>query len=271
MGLESAKRVKNSALHNVNTQKELWNGFWEKFKFGTREDKKVIQQELSSLRWKKIERKIIDKYSSFKGLKVIEVGSGRGEISAIMALKGADITLLDYSEQALGEARSLFARLGLEANYIKCDVMNVSGNVLNKFDISMSFGLAEHFAYPQRQTVFDIHARLLNNKGVSFISVPNIYCLPYRIFMGLSKMLGYCSIGEVPFSRLELKNIASLSSFKSFEIVGSSLIRDSVYFLLARFISHLSKWKVMLGTTKFEIPSILDDYFGYSLIFIGYK
>lgn len=252
--------------------KDIWDSFWKKYNFGVNEDKQIIHQELSSIRWKKIEERIISRYGSLRELNVVEIGSGRGEVSALMALKRASITLIDYSDIALDRAKTLFKNIGVTANFINADIRNIPRNLLNTFDISMSFGLVEHFDYPLRRDIIKTHADLLKPGGISFIGVPNVYCLPYRFFMKLSQMLGYLSEGlEIPFSRSELKKIAVSVGFKTHEIIGSSFIRDSFYFLFTRYISHLTKWKLMIDTSGFEIPSIFDDYFGYSLVLAGAK
>jgi 2-polyprenyl-3-methyl-5-hydroxy-6-metoxy-1,4-benzoquinol methylase len=256
----------------VKNSKAIWDNFWIKYKFGVKEDKRIIRQELSSVRWKKIEERIISKYGSLKGLNVVEIGSGRGEVSTLLALKGASITLIDYSDIALDRAKALLKNIGVTANFINADIMDIPQNLFNGFDISMSFGLVEHFDYPLRRDIVKIHADLLKPDGISFIAVPNAYCIPYRFFMKLSQILGYSSEElEIPFSRSELNKIAVSAGFKSHEIIGSSFIRDSFYFLFVRYISHLTKWKLMIDTSSFEIPLIFNDYFGYSLVLIGLK
>jgi len=256
----------------MDNHKAIWDSFWRKYKFGVKEDEQIIRQESASVRWNKIERRILNKYGSFKGLNVVEIGSGRGEVSAVMATKGANITLIDYSEIALDKARVLFKNTGVEANFLIADIRNFPKRLLNSFDISMSFGLVEHFDYPLREDVVKLHTDLLKPNGISFIGVPNVYCLPYRFFMKLSEILGYSSEGaEIPFSRSELRKIASSAGFKTYEIKGSSFIRDSVYFLFSRYISHLTKWRLIIDISPFEISSIFDDYFGYSLVLIGTK
>lgn len=249
-----------------------WNSFWSKYAFTDKQDRQIIRQELHSVRWRKIEKEILNRFGSFKGLKVVEIGSGRGEISALMALNGANVTLIDNSRTALEKAQDLFTNLGHTPKLIMADIMHLPGELLNSFDVSMSFGLAEHFDYPRRESVIKLHAGLLNPRGVSFIAVPNRSCLPYRFFMKLSDILGYPDEAiEIPFTRLELQKVAIAVGFKSHKIVGSSLIRDTVYFLCTRYISHLSKWKLIIDTTVFEIPLVFDDYFGYSLVLIGTK
>lgn len=253
-------------------QKQVWDDFWKATNLNSNHDRVILRQELASLRWKKIEDNILAKYGSFQGLKVIEVGSGRGEIASLMALRGARVSLLDYSTIALEKAGILFKNLGLDADFILADVMNIPEELMGKFDISMSFGLAEHFTYPERKTIFQIHRDLLNNKGCCFVEVPNKYCAPYIIFKKLAQFLGHWSTAEeIPFSRSELKKNASFSGFKNYKVVGSSFLRDTIYFLFVRFISYLAKQKIIVNTSFFEIPSIFDNYFGRSLVLMASK
>jgi hypothetical protein len=145
-------------------------------------------------------------------------------------------------------------------------------NLFGSFDISMSFGLVEHFTYPQRLQVLKLHSGLIKSGGIAFVAAPNANCWPYRLFMVLSNILGYSfEKREIPFTRAEFKKNALPAGFNQFEIVGSSFIRDSAYFLFAKYISHLAKWKLILDITFLEIPTFFDDYFGYSLVFIGSK
>jgi 2-polyprenyl-3-methyl-5-hydroxy-6-metoxy-1,4-benzoquinol methylase len=252
-------------------EKDIWDDFWSRYDFSGGRDADVIRQELSSVRWKKIQKRINGYFGKLKGLEVVEIGSGRGEAAVAMALGGASVTLVDYSQTALDKAGDLFDHMGQTASFIKADIFDLPGDLLQRFDISMSFGLAEHFDYPSRRDVFKIHADLLKPSGASFIAVPNAYCLPYRFFMLVSTILGYRHGFEKPFSRAELKRLAASAGFGAYEIVGSSFIRDTCNFLFIRYICHLTRWKIRIDTTKIEIPSPFDDYFGYSLVAIGKK
>lgn len=81
----------------------------------------------------------IDGYS-----RCLEVGCGRGSLSAYFADEGWDCTLLDISEVAIDRARSSFIKAGLTARF---DV----GNCLSlpyengSYDLVFSVGLLEHF------------------------------------------------------------------------------------------------------------------------------
>ena len=72
----------------------------------------------------------------------------------------------------------------------------------------MSFGLAEQFKGDNRISIIRSHFDLLRNGGISFISVPNKFNLPYRIYKFIAEAAGKWSVGEeYPFSRWELANI----------------------------------------------------------------
>jgi ubiquinone/menaquinone biosynthesis C-methylase UbiE len=74
----------------------------------------------------------------------LEVGCGRGSLSAYFADDGWDCTLLDLSEVAISRAREAFSEAGLTARF---DI----GNCLalpyknDSFDLVFSIGLLEHF------------------------------------------------------------------------------------------------------------------------------
>ncbi|MBN2119686.1 MAG: class I SAM-dependent methyltransferase [Candidatus Omnitrophica bacterium] len=250
-------------------QRKSWDNFWVNFKAGAKFDKRIIENELASVRFRKIEKSVIERFGSFEGLKVVEIGSGRGENALLFALKGARVSLLDYSDVALDKAGELFKAFGLSASFIKADIFDIPDDLIGKFDISMSFGLAEHFTYPERIDIFDIHKSLLAERGISFVAVPNKDCFAYRVFMWLSDILGYSDIMEIPFTRKELKKIAESIGFSSYSLVGSSVIKDSIFFLLLRYILHLLRWRIMINTRYLEVPTIFDDYFGYSLVLVG--
>ena len=256
----------------MKENKKIWDDFWKTSTFNLEKDKSVFRQGLASVCWKKIENIVISRYGSLENLKVIEIGSGRGEMSSLMASKGARARLLDYSSIALERARVLFNNLNLQADFILADCLDMPIELLGKFDISMSFGLAEHFDFPQRKAIFQIHKALLNERGICVIEVPNKYCLPYRIFKKVAESFGYWATGpEITFSRSELKRIALASGFKDCKILGSSFMRDSFYYLFARIMSRLTNHRWIPDASRFEIASFLDNHFGRSLVLIGMK
>jgi len=84
---------------------KIWERKWRNTAF----DSGIVKRHLRSNRWKKISKRVRNHFGSFKGLRVVELGSGRGTESLLMALHGADVTLVDNSNTALKRAKELFS------------------------------------------------------------------------------------------------------------------------------------------------------------------
>jgi ubiquinone/menaquinone biosynthesis C-methylase UbiE len=108
----------------------------------------------------------------FKGRRVLEVGCGRGSLSAYFADAKWDCTLLDLSPAAIDVAKSAFAAHGLKAKFDVGDCLALPYPDLS-FDLVFSIGLLEHFEVIGR--VIDEQVRILAPGGL-FIGyvVPNI-------------------------------------------------------------------------------------------------
>ena len=78
------------------------------------------------------------------GKRVLEVGCGRGSLSAYFSAAGYDCTLVDRSEEVIEIAKSIFSQNKLKGNFLVGDAYDMQlGN--NTFDIVFSIGLFEHF------------------------------------------------------------------------------------------------------------------------------
>lgn len=256
-----------------------WDKFWTRKNLGDEQIAKVLERELLTVRWSKIEKRVLKRFSGFKDLEVMEIGCGAGTLSMIMALKGANVSLLDYSQTALNTARDQFKRMDLRANFILADALSLPADLKGSFDITMSFGLAEHFAGAERREIICAHKMLLKSGGISFISVPNALCFPYRIYKKASELAGLWEIGdERPFSRAELRRLANEAGYNEIELFGGSFLHDFNYFLFGnakRLLLNLAKRRSIRSEMDFkvkkEIPSFLDDYLGYSLVLVGFE
>ena len=249
----------------MKNNKGVWDNLWALSNISLSEfENTSLKTEAKSERWIKIEIEVMNKWGSFKNLEVIELGSGMGTVSLLMALKGANVTLVDYSTKALEQAKVLFKNFKCNATFLSGDIINLPDYLYNKYDVSMSFGVAEHFENEDRNNIFKSHFIVLKDNGMSFISVPNKLSFPYLIWKKISELKNTWLYGlEIPFTRSELSNRAIASGYNSLKIIISPFLNSLDHFMLHNKLSRL-------GIIT-ERSSFLDYHFGYALTLIGYK
>jgi 2-polyprenyl-3-methyl-5-hydroxy-6-metoxy-1,4-benzoquinol methylase len=252
---------------------ELWDKVWQQAPT-TEQDIFTRVKEENSIRWARIEAVILKEFGSFEGLKVIEIGAGSGTYAALMAKRGAKLTVMDYSEKALKQSEDFFKRNGLKAELVKQDALAIAPEFAGKYDVSMSFGLTEHFLGADRVNIHKTHFDVLRKGGVAFISVPNKYSLPYRLYKFAAEVTGKWKVGEeYPFSRKELAGICRQIGVTDFSIFGDSLAGS---FNLINPVSITRKLFKLKGNTdvaciKKEKGCCLDQYLSYALVLCGKK
>lgn len=161
---------------------KVWDKIWEMHisSTSTKEYNYLLKKEKNSIQWKRIKDRIIKKYGSFKGLKTVELGGGQAWISLLFALEGANVTILDYSPKAIRASKFLFEYYGKKGKFIQEDALDLDKNLISKFDVSMSFGTAEHFFGKNRIEFIRNHFKLLKKGGLVFINTPNKWCHTMR-------------------------------------------------------------------------------------------
>jgi SAM-dependent methyltransferase len=239
---------------------ELWDGLWKET--SETEDAYRLALEENGVRWQRIEQLILARFGAFKDLRVIEVGAGAGTNALLFGKRGATITILDYSKKALERSKEFFARNRCKAEYILADALALPEELLGQYDVSMSFGLAEHFQGRERTRIIRSHCDLINKSGMTLVSVPNKYNIPYRMFMFASKVSRTWQFGEeYPFSRKELGHICRTIGIPVLRFVGDS------FWSSFRFIKLFSLFmKRDMNVVRKEKGSWLDEYLGYSLV-----
>ncbi|MBU0963017.1 MAG: class I SAM-dependent methyltransferase [Nanoarchaeota archaeon] len=239
----------------------VWDKYWQETKF---DNKKIIDNLKNSFFWKQLKLELLKDFGTLKDIKILELGSGRGEMSLLMALEGADITLVDESEFALKEAKKLYSEFNCKVNLIRKSMFDIKKA---DYDITISFGLAEHFTEEKRLEVFKKHYDCIKEKGLIILSVPNAKSFPYRIYKSIAQLLRFWKYGlEVPYTEKELNEIAKKLKIKNFRVIRSSFLNAFYHFLIINPLKLLG----LNLRERFMDSKILNKY-GYAIIFIGEK
>lgn len=251
-----------------------WDTFWKKQKITPG----FILNKKNSSVYKLLESLIMEKFKSIEELEIIEIGSGIGVNSLLLAQNGAKVTLIDFSEVALRKAREIYNFFGLEPKIIKADILNLDERLYGKFDLAMSFGLAEHFSGEDRKMIFKIHYQLIRNDGLLIVSVPNKNCISYQFWMNSLKIIDKWNAGyEKPFTKKELLQLSKIIGIRNFKIIGVNFLKsisDHGLFVFTYPLARMSQ-ESKNGLRMTLIPDIrlpiLDNWIGYALWLIGMK
>lgn len=241
---------------------QVWDQLWTHQPTNARDDD-LLARERASKRWRLMVEHIRNMFGRLDGLRTIELGSGRGDLSALLAREGAEVTLLDASDRALDQARARFDRLGLPAKFERGDLFK--GSALQAgFDVALSSGVIEHFPGRQRTEAIRAHANAVREGGLTIISVPNAHCVPYRIWKAWLEWRQSWPYGfERPYPRRELLRRAREAGLLRVEVRGCGF-RQS---LSDQFLPLLSGRR----TLKCMPDSLLDDRMGLSLVLFGWN
>src|SRR6185503_5534760 len=83
------------------SQPEIWSAAWDRHRVTPEAVRKLVGREQRTLRWQAIRTAFLARFGTLRGLRTIELGAGTGDISLLLALEGAAVSLLDASERAL--------------------------------------------------------------------------------------------------------------------------------------------------------------------------
>jgi len=246
---------------------EVWDKVWSPL--SEEEDRYYLDKHRKSIEWARIKSRVLKKFGSFKGIKSIEIGAGEGLTSLLFALEGAEVTILDFSPEAIKSSKLFFKRNNIKANFILMDALNLDKKLLSKYDVSMSFGTAEHFSGDNRIKFIQAHFNVLRKDGITFISVPNKWNLIYRLWKFLSQSFGRWQFAdEFPFSRAEFRSIGKKLNVK-FDIIGGYLFHS--HFLIKRRLRKFFGFNQFPKKVNYEIGTPLDKYFAQTIVAIAKK
>jgi ubiquinone/menaquinone biosynthesis C-methylase UbiE len=146
------------------------------------------------------------------GDSMLELGSGTGELSAILGMYSRIPILLDFSRKNIDFSREVFEKLVIKVHLICADVLIGLPFATGSVDWVWSSGLLEHFSDEQIIGILKESMRV-SRKGVISL-VPNASSIPYRIGKHRKEKNGNWPYGrEIPkFSMKELFKEAGLAN-----------------------------------------------------------
>lgn len=110
---------------------------------------------------------------------VLELGSGTGRLSGVLAREGRRVTLLDWNHESMIHAQTMFRIAGYPGQFLVADVSSAFPFKDGSFDCVWNSGLLEHFSIEQLEHILRESSRVSSSKVISL--VPNAWSVPYRV------------------------------------------------------------------------------------------
>ncbi|MDQ6891347.1 MAG: class I SAM-dependent methyltransferase [Acidobacteriota bacterium] len=201
-----------------------------------------------------------------EGEKVLDLGAGRGENAAALALEGRAPTLVDWSLDNLVFGQRLFDQLGKKARFCQSDITRPLPFADGSFDVVYSCGVFEYFTAPQIESI--LREALRVSRRTVVIMVPNALSAAYRIGMWYLKATKKWNWGgEVPSVTLKPRfRAAGFRRLREFSVAS----RHSLDFLVMPMGSLVQRVLLKLfGRTDSSRPAVLRQ--GYLLVTVGSK
>ena len=256
-----AMAIRASRGGSTQTDPRVWDRLWQS-PTSPEKDDALITRERRGPRWGMIVGRLEATFGSIKGLRTVELGSGRGDLSVLLAQGGAEVTLLDASPVALGQARSRFQRHGLAALFEQVVIIAGIESKDGRFDVALSSGVIEHFAGDERTRAVEVHHSVLRPGGLVIISVPHAWCIPYRVWKLYLETRGWWPYGmERPYSRRELVRRARAAGFDQVE--------DRCLGFWQSVSDHWGRSLLGLKMDWADRESVLDCVMGMTLLLFG--
>lgn len=199
---------------------------------------------------------------------VLDLGSGPGQNSALLAYCGRKTTLLDISQENLDFSMKVFENLNLSGKYRLANMTKPLPFGDNQFETVFSIGVFEYFTDEEIKGILKEAFRVARKRVI--IMVPNAVSVAYRIGYWVSKATNkWIWGGERPFNTMK-PYFDSVANVKCFEFTVA--VQHSFDFLTAlmpkgKLINRLLK--SILRSMDDSNPSPFRQ--GYLLISVGEK
>jgi SAM-dependent methyltransferase len=152
---------------------------------------------------------------NWSGKKIFEIGSGEGDLAALISMCGGTVLAVDYAESAIEIAKSRYSRPNLE--FRCCDYKDIS----QKFDIVVMQGVLEHLDDPFN-TLKILASEYIDKGGKIITSSPSFLNPRGYIWMALQLLL------DVPMSLSDLHFLCPFDFEQYAQLLGAQLTYASV-------------------------------------------
>jgi len=196
---------------------------------------------------------------------VLDLGSGRGEHSAFLALGRRETTLTDWSNENLEFSKKLFSVMGLEGRFLQADITAPLPFKEGSFDAVFSCGVFEYFTDEQIKSILKESFRVSRKKVI--IMIPNAFAIAYRIGKWyMERIHRWPWGGERPMRTLK-PHFRSVNKGRFYEFTVGA--QHSLTFLNMRGGETIKKMLIRFGVRDHLDPVSLKQ--GYLLVSVGEK
>jgi ubiquinone/menaquinone biosynthesis C-methylase UbiE len=166
-------------IEEIKPAGQVFDTIWQKAK---------EKREIPSPRAEWIDT-IFEEASPVFGKKILEAGSGTGQISVELSREGAKCTLLDINPSAMEIANDLFAEAGENAEFTLGDLFHLPYPD-ETFDAVWNAGVLEHFEKDRTASGLKEMCRVCKRGGKVIVLVPSARALIYRLGKWLMQRRG---------------------------------------------------------------------------------
>lgn len=122
--------------NNGDSNRLLWDKVAEQYPIEIDDAERKLAEHI---------RSIIEQNGILPGSKILELGCGSGHLSACLAQRGYEVTLVDYSFVSLEKAKLTFEKYALTAEFVLADMFDLESLYGKKYDLVWNSGVMEHF------------------------------------------------------------------------------------------------------------------------------